>query len=63
MILLLLNDESLRKKLAEKGFEDAKEIFSWDRIVERLREVYAAIINESRKMEWFCEEANLKDGL
>ncbi|WAM33947.1 glycosyltransferase family 4 protein [Caldicellulosiruptor morganii] len=58
MILLLLNDEDLRRRIAAKGFEDAKEIFSWDKIVQRLRLLYKDIIDRSKSIEWFCEKSN-----
>jgi len=53
MILLLLKDDLLRQKLSRQAQSDAKEIYSWDKIVKRLQSVYEMIVTEAKGMEWF----------
>jgi len=53
MILLLLKDDLLRQKLSRQAQSDAREIYSWDKIVKRLKSVYEMIVTEAKKMEWF----------
>jgi len=53
MILLALKDSTLRQKLSKQAQSDAKEIYSWDEIVKRLKNVYQMIVTEAKKMEWF----------
>lgn len=52
-ILTLLKDDGLRKKISQNGFEDAKEIYSWGRITQKLRKLYTNIIQMSLQMDWF----------
>ncbi|MEZ0537489.1 glycosyltransferase family 4 protein [Caldicellulosiruptoraceae bacterium PP1] len=52
VVALLLNDQ-LRHKVALQGKKDAKEVYSWGKITERLQKLYSEILKESKKMEWF----------
>jgi glycosyltransferase involved in cell wall biosynthesis len=44
-ILRLLSDDSIRKSMGKAGRQRAVELFSWDRIVEKLLEQYKCIAN------------------
>lgn len=54
-VLHLLKNPEYRRKIAIQGQDDAKNIFSWDKIVHKYREVYTQIIDESKKNKWFSE--------
>ncbi|MBM4053454.1 MAG: glycosyltransferase [Planctomycetes bacterium] len=58
----ILNDEGLRKRLADEGWKEWKDKLTWESVVDKYEELYVRLFSEKQKSASECSQAHYLQG-